>query len=273
MFKESKKNENQENKQNFKWDSYEIKNKYIQKEEKTALVTGASRGIGLALANAFAREGWNLVLTCDHTMNDMKQAAVQIQNQYPVKIECIQCDMGNSNAVQNLFQEIRNHSSLNLVINNAGIACVKLLQDMTDEEWNHIIAVNLSSVFYTCREAIPIFLAQESGYILNISSVFGENGASCEVAYSATKGAVNALTKALAKELAPSKIPVNAIACGCIDTTMNDNLSSEEKSALAEEIPAGRFGRPDEIAETAVHLVQLSPYLTGQIITIDGGWR
>ena len=149
---------------------------------------------------------------------------------------------------------------------------------MTDEEWDRILSVNLSSVFYTSRAAIPLFLKNRRsgegvpGRILNISSVWGNVGASCEAAYSATKGGVNSLTRALAKELAPSGIPVNAIACGCVDTRMNAQLSAEEKAELSEEIPAGRFAQPSEIARAVLSLIHAPAYLTGQIVTVDGGW-
>ncbi len=157
-------------------------------------------------------------------------------------------------------------------MNNAGISYVGLLQDMTAEEWNRVIAVNLSSVFYTSKQAIPLFLSHNTGRIINISSVWGEVGASTEVAYSASKGGINAFTRGLAKELAPNHIPVNAVACGCIDTRMNDCFTEADKEALADEIPAGRFGSPEEAAETVIRVLCMPDYLTGQIITLDGGW-
>lgn len=143
---------------------------------------------------------------------------------------------------------------------------------MTIDEWNRIIGVNLTSVFSTCKLSIPHMLAEKSGKIINISSVWGNVGASCEVAYSACKGGMNAFTKGLAKELAPSNIQVNAIACGCIDTQMNACFSEEERTALADEIPTGRFGLPEEVASLALSLANSTDYLTGQIITLDGGW-
>ena len=235
----------------------------------TALVTGASRGIGLAIAQALAADGWNLVLTCSQTVEEMETAALAISEQSGVRVRCRCCDMGDSASVRDLFGDIR---ALDLLVNNAGIAWYGLLQDMTDGEWDRILSVNLSSVFYTCRAAIPIFLQRGSGRIINISSVWGNAGASCEAAYSASKGGVNALTKALAKELAPSGIPVNAIACGCVDTQMNRHLNMEERASLSGEIPAGRFAEPEEIAACVLHLARMPSYLTGQIITVDGGW-
>ena len=172
-----------------------------------------------------------------------------------------------------LFSEIKEtFGGVDIVINNAGIAHIGLLSDMTPEEWNNIINVNLSSAFFTSKLAIPYMLSKQAGKIINISSVWGNVGSSCEVAYSASKGGLNSFTKALAKELAPSNIQVNAIACGCIDTEMNQCFSEEERKELIEEIPAGRFGTPEEVAALVYTVANESGFLTGQIITLDGGW-
>ncbi len=240
-------------------------------ERKTALVTGASRGIGKAVANRLVQEGYHVILVSHSSYSDLLKITKELNGgkEEPVA-RCVSCDVGNPDEVRKLFSSIRR---LDLLVNNAGIAYIGLLQEMSDEDWNRILSTNLSSVFYTSRSAIPLFLHQEErGRIINISSVWGNVGASCEAAYSATKGGVNALTHALAKELAPSGIPVNAIACGCVDTVMNAQLNAEEKQELCEEIPAGRFATPDEIAEALMHLVHAPAYLTGQIITVDGGW-
>ena len=146
------------------------------------------------------------------------------------------------------------------------------LQDMTDEDWKTTMGINLDSVFFCCREAIPLFLKNSCGRIINISSVWGNVGASTEVAYSASKGGMNSLTKALAKELAPSGIAVNALACGFIDTKMNSHLSDEEKQAVIDEIPACRMCTVSEVADAVCLLAKMPVYMTGQIITIDGGW-
>ena len=143
---------------------------------------------------------------------------------------------------------------------------------MTPDDWNRVISSNLTSVFNCCSLAIPMMLKKKSGKIINISSVWGNVGASCEVAYSASKGGMNAFTKALAKELAPSNIQVNAIACGAIDTEMNQFLSEDDRLSLIEEIPANRLGQANEVAEFAYQLATASAYLTGQIISLDGGW-
>ena len=168
-----------------------------------------------------------------------------------------------------IYQEC---THLDVLVNNAGISYINLLTDMTDEDWNRIIQTNLSSVFYCCRQAIPPMVSKRSGKIINISSMWGTSGASCEVAYSASKSGINGFTKALAKELAPSNVQVNAIACGVIDTSMNDQLTSEERKALEEEIPAGRYGTPKEIAQMVWNIVHAPEYMTGQIIGVDGGF-
>ena len=161
---------------------------------------------------------------------------------------------------------------MDVLVNNAGISHIGLLPDMSVEEWRRVMAVNLDSCFYTAKYATPMMLKYQAGKIINISSVWGNVGASMEVAYSASKGGVNAFTKALAKELAPSNIQVNAIACGIIDTAMNACFSEEDLEAITSEIPANRLGKPEEIAQLTLQIAKSPEYLTGQIITIDGGW-
>ena len=241
----------------------------MEQPQKTALITGASRGIGRATAELFAKEQYNLILTCSQSMNELQQLSDTLQTKYNISCRAVLADMGCESDVLKLFSDI---SSLDVLVNNAGIAYIGLLSDMSSEEWHRILSVNLDSCFYTCRAAIPLMLQKHSGKIVNISSVWGSQGASMEVAYSASKGGMNAFTKALAKELAPSNIQVNAIACGVIDTSMNACFSSEDMDALTEEIPADRIGKPEEVAQLALQLAQAPTYMTGQIITIDGGW-
>lgn len=237
--------------------------------KKTALITGASRGIGEAIARALAAQGYNLILICHNNIEKMNVLRDDLISQFGIDITNHQGDIGNSSWVDSIFKEL---DSLDLLINNAGISHVGLLQDMSDEQWNHIIQTNLSSVFYTCRRAIPLMLSSHSGKIINISSMWGRVGASMEVAYSATKGGINAFTMALGKELAPSNIQVNAIACGVIDTDMNNCFSEEEMNDLAETIPAGRIGTPAEVASLVCSLINTPIYMTGQVIGMDGGY-
>ncbi len=171
--------------------------------------------------------------------------------------------------MQDMFREI---PYLDVLVNNAGISYIGLLTDMTYEEWQQVLRTNLDSCFLTSRNALPGMIHRKKGKIINISSVWGNVGASMEVAYSASKGGVNSFTKALAKELGPSNIQVNAIACGVIDTDMNKCFSEEERQELIAEIPADRMGKTQEVAQLVVQLCTGNEYLTGQIITLDGGW-
>lgn len=237
--------------------------------KKKALVTGASRGIGLAIADKLAELGYDLFLTCERNTVLLNNAAGELAQKYGVTVKAFTLDMGNPSEVEELFAEIEGPDVL---INNAGISYVGLLTDMSNQDWDRIINVNLGSVFYTCRQAIPRMLKTHRGHIINISSVWGNVGASMEVAYSATKGGVNAFTKALAKELAPSNISVNAIACGFVDTDMNAHLDYGEREMVRAEIPADRFASPKEIAEAVASVLSAPAYMTGQIISVDGGW-
>ena len=238
---------------------------------KTALVTGASRGIGRSIALTLAANGYHLMITCHRNAEMLEEVKQYIESHFPVTCVTFVGDMGDFLAVEQMYSVFTEYfSSLDLLVNNAGISHLGLLTDLSPEEWDRLLQTNLSSVFYTCRSGIPLMLRRKNGKIINISSVWGVAGASCETAYSATKGGVNALTKALAKELAPSNIQVNAIACGAIDTEMNSFMTEEELEALLMEIPAGRLGRPDEVA--SLDLCTENNYLTGQVIHLDGGW-
>lgn len=238
--------------------------------KKNAFISGASRGIGRAIAKRLASLGYNLFLTC-HTnkelLLDLKQ---ELESAYQIECHCYIGDMGSYDFVSSVFDDF---SQLDVLVNNAGISHVGLLSDMSVEEWHKVMNTNLSSVFHTSKLAIPKMLKEHHGNIINISSVWGNAGASMEVAYSASKGGVNSFTKALAKELAPSNIQVNAIACGVIDTDMNNCFSEEEKECLIDEIPACRMGTAEEVAQLVEQLIHAPAYLTGQIITLDGAWQ
>ena len=236
---------------------------------KTALITGASRGIGRATAEVFAAAGYNLILTCHNSVKELEAQAESLMSRHKISCRAIQADSGNPEDISLLFEGI---DSLDVLINNAGISYMGLLTDMTVDQWRRVMAVNLDACFYTCRAAIPLMLKKQGGRIINVSSVWGAQGASMEVAYSASKGGVNAFTKALAKELAPSNIQVNAIACGVIDTSMNSCLSQTDLADLQAEIPADRLGTPEEAAQLILQIAQAPGYMTGQIITMDGGW-
>lgn len=240
---------------------------------RTAFITGASRGIGRGIALALARNGYNLALTCRRNKEDLDAFAQELHSRYMIDVCTYQCNASSYLEVASTIDAALAHfGKITLLVNNAGISKVGLLTDLSPEEWKELIETNLSSLFYHCKSIIPSMLQKEEGRIINISSMWGSVGASCEVAYSASKGGVNAFTRALAKELAPSNIPVNAIACGVIDTDMNRIFTEEDRQALSEEIPAGRFAEPEEVGEAVLALAQMPAYVTGQIIGMDGGY-
>lgn len=239
---------------------------------KHVLITGASRGIGATCAFTFAAHGYHVFLNCNKSIAALQKVADSITQQGGT-CTLVPGDVGNPDTVRAIFEKISTIApGLDVLINNAGISYVGLLTDMSDEEWTRILNTNLSSSFYCSRAAIPYMVRQKKGKIINISSMWGRVGASCEAAYSATKAGMNGLTMALAKELAPSNIQVNAIACGVIDTEMNAVFSDEERQELAEEIPSGRFGTAAEVGQLAFDLSENHNYLTGQIIGLDGGF-
>jgi len=238
-------------------------------ERKIALVTGASRGIGTAIAEELAAHGYDLYLTCHTMLALLQEKADALTAQYHISCRCYAFDVSDEEMWNQIFCEL---PYVDILVNNAGVSHIGLLSDMTYAQWQQVMSTNLDSCFLSCRAAIPGMLHRKRGKIINISSVWGNVGASMEVAYSASKGGVNAFTRALAKELAPSNIQVNAIACGVIDTDMNSCFSKEERAVLIEEIPADRMGQPEEVARLVMQLCSDNTYLTGQVITLDGGW-
>ena len=250
--------------------------------QKTVLITGISRGIGRACALAFAKAGY-AVAGCCHTRSDLLDSLSKELSVLGTPHLLLQGELQNSAFPSTLIEQtIKHFGRLDVLINNAGVSMIRMLTDTDDSQWEHVLSSNLSSAFYCSRAAVPYLLKNRDrtdiaphkpcGVILNVSSVWGCSGASCEAAYSASKAGLNGLTEALAKELAPSNISVNALACGVIDTDMNRCFSEEERTALAEEIPAGRFASPEEVADTLLLLAQMPAYLTGQIIRFDGGF-
>ncbi|HHU75083.1 MAG TPA: SDR family oxidoreductase [Clostridiales bacterium] len=240
--------------------------------KKTVLVTGSSRGIGKAIAVKFAKEGYQVVINGAHQEDVLQNTKNEIES-YQVPCHAFLGDLGQYEQAKELFTQVKQRfGNVDILINNAGISYIGLLSDMTPNEWDKIIRTNLTSVFNCCSLAIPHMVKNQFGKIINISSVWGNVGASCEVAYSASKGGMNAFTKALAKELAPSNIQVNAIACGAIDTQMNHFLADDELRQLIDEIPTNRLGRPEEVADLVYYLANKNEYLTGQVIQLDGGW-
>ena len=237
----------------------------------TVLITGASRGIGRAIALACAASGkyTKIILNGGHDA-----AALQETSRLACAAGDLLCvsslgDVGDLAYVQSLRREF---GPADVVINNAGISWTGLLTDMAPAEWDAMIRTNVTSLYNVSHTYVPDMVSRGSGKILNISSVWGLAGASCEVAYSAAKGAVNAFTMALAKELAPSNIQVNALAPGMVDTRMNSRLTREETDEIRDQIPAGYIASPEEIARAAMNLLEMPPYFTGQVVKLDGAW-
>lgn len=235
------------------------------------LITGASRGIGRAVAIEFAKNKHNIIICAKSDLEGLKNTKRLVKNE---GVSCYigLCDVTNEDSVEEFISDsAKAIGKTDILINNAGISYIGLLQDMSLEDWNKVLNTNLTSAFLMSKYVIPEMLKKQSGHIINISSVWGNIGSSMEVAYSASKGGINSFTKALAKELAPSNISVNAISPGFIDTDMNKVFEKDELDAIFEEIPMGRAGSPSEVAKL-IYKIATSDYITGQIITIDGGW-
>lgn len=234
---------------------------------KTVLITGGSRGIGAAAVERFAADGWDVAF-CWHRSEEAGAEVVKKTGALS-----FQTDVADPAAVGQMIERAeRELGHIDVLINNAGLGQFGLLTDLTDQEWDRLLAVNLSSVFYTSRAVLPGMIRRKSGCILNLSSIWGMCGGSCEVAYSAAKAGVIGLTKALAKEVGPSGIRVNCVAPGAVDTEMNARLSLEERVALEEETPLLRMGTPGEIASLLVFLAgEDASFLTGQVISPNGG--
>ena len=238
------------------------------------LITGASGGIGAAIAEAFARAGYGLVLHYHKGEDRVAALAARLAGAYGIPALPLCADLSDTEAVNALFaRAVEEYGFIDTLVNNAGIAAQKLFTDLTDEDWQAMIDVNLSGTFRTCRAALPEMIRQKRGTIINISSMWGQVGASCEVAYSAAKAGVIGLTKALAKEVAPSGITVNCIAPGAIRTPMLDCFTEEDLAALAEETPVGRIGTPEDVAAACVFLAsEGAQFITGQVLGVNGGF-
>ena len=231
---------------------------------KTALITGGSRGIGAACARQLARDGYRVVINCCRSTAAAQALAEEIGG------TAVCADVADSAQVERLFDAA---GEVDVLVCCAGIAWQGLLQDMTDEAWRHLFAVNTDGVFYCCRRAIPAMVRRQAGSIVTVSSMWGQAGASCEAAYSASKAAVIGLTKALARELGPSGIRVNCVSPGVIDTDMTRGHSAQTMAALREETPLGTLGTPEDVAQAVSFLVSdRARFITGQVLGVSGGF-
>lgn len=239
-------------------------------KKKTVLVTGASGGIGSAIACEFAKKGYQVVISY-HRHPELAELTHQRILALGSAGICLQADVRKEQQVEMLFQQAEDEFGfIDVLVNNAGISQTGLFTDTSFEDWQMIMETNVSSVFLCCKRALGPMIQRKQGAIINISSVWGEIGASCEVAYSASKAAVIGLTKALAKEEGPSGIRINCIAPGLIATKMNRHLSQEELDSFCEETPLCKMGQPSDVAETAVFLAE-NQFITGQVVGVNGG--
>lgn len=238
---------------------------------KVIIVTGASKGIGREIAKQLAKDG-NIIIA---NYNNSEQQAIELQEELKkenINIDIYKADVSKREQVKDMVKfVIDKYKKIDVLINNAGISEFKLFTDETDEDWNRIINTNLYSVFCTTQEVLENMIHNKNGCIINISSIWGIVGASCETIYSISKAGMDALTKSLAKELGPSNIRVNSIAPGIIDTNMNKRLTEETIEEIKSDIPLGKIGKTADVARCVRWLID-DEYTTGQIISLNGGW-
>ena len=239
---------------------------------KVIIVTGASKGIGKEISKELAKKGNTIIANYNKSEKEIKELQQELEKQN-ITIDIYNADISKREEAANLVRyTIQKYGKIDVLINNAGISQIKEFTQITDGDWNNMINTNLNSVFYMSQEACHNMIHNKKGCIINISSIWGITGASCEVHYSVSKAGVDALTKALAKELGPSNIRVNSIAPGIINTEMNAHLSEEEKQNIEEEIPLEKIGKAIDIERCVEWLIK-DEYTTGQVISINGGWN
>jgi len=241
---------------------------------KNVLVTGATGDIGSAIAAVFAKNEYNVALHTNSKLDEALKNAETLSKEYGIKAVAVQADVSKEDEVKAMFETLeKDFGRIDILVNNAGISLVSMLCDTSSDDWDRVMDINLKGVFLCTKEAIKNMVHNKWGRVINISSVWGNAGASCEVAYSASKAGLVGFTKALARELAPSRITVNAVSPGLIDTKMNSHLSEDDVKELCGEIPMGRMGTPDDVANTVLFLAsEGASYITAQNITVDGGW-
>lgn len=237
--------------------------------QKTAIVTGAARGIGKAIAKRLVEDGFFVAAV----YNSSEKLAKELESELYSNVKAYKCDVSDSESVNAVVRAVlKDRKTVDVLVNNAGIAQQKLFTDITDEDWSRMIGVDLSGAFYFTRAVLPSMINEKSGRIINITSMWGETGGSCEVHYSAAKAGLIGMTKALAKETGLSGICVNAVSPGVIETDMMSNFSEADKEALREEIPLSRLGSVEDVANAVAFLCsEKASYITGQVISVNGG--
>lgn len=238
---------------------------------KTVLITGGTKGIGKAVAAEFLKQGYEVVLN----YHSDEKSALAAQEEFNMQGYCpvlLRADVSDEMQVNNMFREFFSiYEKIDVLVNNAGVSLIRVIQDTSQSDWNRVFGVNVKGVFNCSKAVVDAMIGWGGGSIINIASIWGEVGASCEVAYSASKGAVIAFTKALSKELAPSNVRVNCVSPGVIDTQMNSHLTEEEMISLIEQIPAGRIGSPEDVAKACLYLAE-AEYVTGEVLSVGGGF-
>ncbi len=238
---------------------------------RTALITGGTKGIGKAIALAFMQQGYEVVINYDSD----EKTALATQEEFNILGYCpilLRADVSDEMQVRAMFREFFGiYDRLDVLVNNAGVSLIRVIQDTSSADWDRIFAVNVKGVYHCCRLVADKMIGCGGGCIINIGSIWGEVGASCEAAYSASKGAVMSFTKALAKELAPSKVRVNCVSPGVIDTGMNSHLTGDEMEQLIDGIPLGRIGYPEDVAKACIYLAD-ADYVTGEVLSVGGGF-
>ena len=241
---------------------------------KTVLITGASRGIGAACAKRFAKAGYRVVVNYNKSKDAAEKLCEHLSAAYGADVLCVQADVSNKDDCERMIRRAQEKFGfVDVLVNNAGISLSKLFTETEEEEWQRVIQTNLSSVYYCSKAVLPLMIREHKGAIINIASMWGETGASCEVAYSASKAGVIGLTKALAKEVGPSNIRVNAVSPGVVMTDMMKEYSEETITCLKEETPLMRLGVPENVADAVLYLASESAgFITGQVISVNGGF-
>lgn len=238
---------------------------------KVIIVTGASRGIGREIAKGLAKKGYTIIANYNKSEQQILELQKELEKEN-IKIDIFKADVSKRNEAKELVENtINKYGKIDVLINNAGISQIKEFTQITDEDWNNMINTNLNSVFYMTQETCKNMIHNKKGCIINISSIWGVEGASCEVHYSVSKAGIDAMTKSLAKEMGLSNIRINSIAPGFINTEMNKHLSEEEINNIKEEIPLERIGQAKDIEKCVEWLIE-DEYTTGQVISINGGW-